>query len=112
MPVLIDKETLSQKISENFQRKIIHLNNIMTVICEFTNGPMEQPDPPHSHPHEQTSYVAEGEIFVFIGDEQIRLAKGDVFAVPGGIPHCIQTLTEYVRLIDTFTPIREEFIKS
>jgi quercetin dioxygenase-like cupin family protein len=110
MPVLKSKETPSQKVTDGLERKLIHLDNLMTVICEFTNGPMVQPDPPHSHPHEQITYIAEGEVYVFIDGIRTHLVKGDVFAVPGGIPHGIQTLTEYAKLIDTFTPIRQEFI--
>jgi quercetin dioxygenase-like cupin family protein len=110
MAILIDREAPSEKISRDFKRKIIHLENLMTVVCEFTNGPMVEPDPPHSHPHEQSTYVADGEIYVFINGEKTHLRQGDIFAVPGNIPHCIQTLTEYVKLIDSFTPIRKEFI--
>jgi len=30
--------------------------------------------------------------------------------VPPDIPHTVQLLTEYVRLVDTFHPIRDEFL--
>jgi hypothetical protein len=33
-----------------------------------------------------------------------------VFLVPSGMPHSIQQLTEHVRLVDCFTPIREDFL--
>ena len=36
---------------------------------------------------------------------------GDVFLVPSGKPHSIQQLTEHVRLVDCFTPIREDFLQ-
>ncbi|HEY4786679.1 MAG TPA: cupin domain-containing protein [Bacteroidales bacterium] len=111
MPVLINAETQETKVSVNISRKLIHLNSLMSVIVDFTNGPQTEPDPPHSHPHEQITYVAEGELFVFIAGEKKRLSKGDMFAVPGGIPHCIQMLSPNVRLIDSFSPIREDFIK-
>ncbi|MBN1180798.1 MAG: cupin domain-containing protein [Bacteroidales bacterium] len=94
----------------NIERRLAHLNDLMTAIIDFSNGPMIQPDPPHSHPHEQISYVAEGELYVFIGEEKYHLKEGDVFAVPSGVPHTVQTLTGNVRLIDSFSPIREDFI--
>jgi quercetin dioxygenase-like cupin family protein len=83
----------------------------MVVVCDFTNGPASQPDPPHSHPHEQITYVAEGDLLFFIGEEKHQLEKGDIYIVPSGIPHCIQTISRHVRLIDSFTPVREDFLK-
>ncbi len=111
MPVLIDSETQGNQISPNTSRKLIHLNGLMSVIVDFSNGPQTEPDPPHSHPHEQISYIARGKIYVFINGEKTRLKEGDMFAVPIGVPHCIQMLTPTVRIIDSFSPIREEFLK-
>ena len=34
------------KVSETVTRKFIYLNDLMTVIVDFDNGPMAQPDPP------------------------------------------------------------------
>lgn len=67
--------------------------------------------PPHSHPHEQISYVVSGEVNLFIKDKTIRLEPGDMFAVPPNVPHGIQLLSEKARLVDTFCPIREDFLK-
>ena len=111
MPVFKQETTKPEKLSETFERRIIHLNNLMVVVCDFTNGPAQQPDPPHTHLHEQITYVAEGELYFFLGDEKHHLQQGDVFSVPSGIPHCIQTISSHVRLIDSFSPIREDFLK-
>lgn len=111
MLVFEQKETTPEKISATFERRIAHLDNLMVVACDFTNGPASEPDPPHSHPHEQITYVAEGELFLFIGEEKHHLTRGDVFTVPSGVPHCIQTISQNVRLIDSFSPVREDFLK-
>jgi quercetin dioxygenase-like cupin family protein len=34
-----------------------------------------------------------------------------MFTVPANVPHAVQLLSDDVRLIDAFTPIREEFLK-
>jgi len=84
----------------------------MMVIVEFNNGPATIPDPFHSHHHEQVSYVAEGELILFIeGVGKQQLKKGEMFAIPSGLPHTIQTLTPVVRIIDSFYPIRKEFLQ-
>jgi quercetin dioxygenase-like cupin family protein len=111
MPVLTSENSNIEKIDFHKDRQIIHLENMMTVIIDFKNGPMIEPEPPHSHPHEQISFVADGELLVFLGSEKYQLKKGDIFAVPSDMPHCIQTLSENVRLVDTFTPIRKDFLK-
>ena len=100
-----------EKIREGAERRLGHTENLMIVIVDLYDGPRSEPDPPHSHPHEQVCYVAEGEIIFLMDDEQTRLGPGDVFLVPSGKSHSIQQLTQHVRLVDCFTPIREDFLK-
>jgi quercetin dioxygenase-like cupin family protein len=83
----------------------------MMVVVDFGDGPTSEPDPPHSHPHEQISYVVSGEINLFMDNKLTRLGPGDLFTVPPNIPHSVQLLTSRVRLIDSFTPIRKDFLK-
>jgi quercetin dioxygenase-like cupin family protein len=106
-----DDGPLHEIISPDFERTIAHLENLMVVVCDFKNGPMKKPDPLHSHLHEQITYVAEGEVIFFRGDKKIKLGKGDIITLPSGVPHCIQTMTAHVRLIDSFNPVRTDFLK-
>lgn len=98
-------------IAQGRSRYLAHLPHLMMVVIDFNDGPSSQPDPPHSHPHEQISYVVSGEINVVLGNETTRLGPGDIFTVPPNLPHSIQLLTSTARLVDTFTPVREEFLK-
>jgi len=91
-------------------RRILHTDHLMMVAFDFTDGPAAQPDPPHTHPHEQVTYVAQGDVMFFIGEESVRLAAGDMVAIPSNVPHRIQLLTPTARLIDTFTPLRRDFL--
>jgi len=111
MAVLKFDDVPYEKVREGLERKIIHTDNLMSVLIDFTDGPWDEPEPPHSHPHEQTSYVAEGEINFFCeGEPDQHLKKGDMFAVPSGKKHTVQLLTKKVRLVDSFNPIREDFL--
>ena len=103
-------ELAARPIREGAERRLAHTDNLMIVVVDFYDGPKSRPDPPHSHPHEQVCYVAKGEILFVMGGEQTHLRAGDVFVVPSGKPHTIQQLTEHVRLVDCFTPIREDFL--
>lgn len=100
-----------EKIREGAVRRLGHTDNLMMVIIDFDDGPQTEPDPPHAHPHEQVSYVAEGEIYFFIDEKCERLGPGDMFLAPPDKPHSIQLLTNHVRLVDCFTPIREDFLE-
>lgn len=111
MAVFKERTRNPEKVSGSFERSVLHLDNLMVVVCDFKNGPAPQPDPPHSHPHEQITYVAEGELYLFLGEEKHHLKTGDVYTVQSGLPHCIQVISEKVRLIDSFSPNREDFIK-
>lgn len=108
----LKEESIEKEIIGSGRRRYLsHTDNLMMVIIDFDDGPSAAPDPPHSHPHEQVSYVAEGELIVHIGDEATPLRRGDVFAVPPDVPHTIQLLSKHVRLVDTFTPLRRDFLK-
>lgn len=111
MAVLKFDEVPYEKVREGLERKIIHTNDLMTVLIDFTDGPWDEPEPPHSHRHEQTSYVAAGEIIFYCeGEPDQHLKAGDMFAVPSGKKHTVKLLTEKVRLVDSFNPIREDFL--
>ena len=111
MTTLKYRETSAERIREGAERRLGYTENLMIVVVDFYDGPKEQPDPPHSHPHEQASYVVMGEILFVLDGQQTRLGPGDMFLVPSGKPHSIQQLTPHVRVVDCFTPIREDFLK-
>ncbi len=98
------------KVRSGLQRSIIHTDHLMTVINEFTDGPWEKPEPPHSHPHEQTGYIAAGEVMFYSeGEDEQHLKPGDMFSVAPNKKHTIKCLTPVVRIVDSFTPIRQDF---
>jgi quercetin dioxygenase-like cupin family protein len=111
MPSAKENRIINQVVSPDYERTIAHLGNLMVVVCDFKNGPMQSPELPHSHPHEQITYVAEGELVFFKAERKVLLKKGDMITIPPGTPHCIQTLSSTVKLIDSFHPVREDFLK-
>lgn len=110
MGLIKQAEAVKESVGTGRERYLGNTKNLMLVVIDFEDGPKSEPDPPHSHPHEQMSYVAAGEIIVHIGAEQSQLGPGDMFSVPPDVPHTVQLLTKHVRLVDAFTPIRDEFL--
>jgi quercetin dioxygenase-like cupin family protein len=111
MPVLKASNAHTAIVKKGVRRRLIHTDNLMLAVIDFDNGPWDEPDPSHSHIHEQVTYVAEGEIIFFCEDEvEIHLVAGDMFCVPSGKLHTIQLMSASAKLIDSFTPIRQEFL--
>ncbi|MBE0584194.1 MAG: cupin domain-containing protein [Desulfofustis sp.] len=110
MDVIREQHTDKTEIGPGRTRYLAHTDQLMMVVIDFTDGPTDRPDPPHTHPHEQVSYVARGRLLVHIGDQVSELGPGDVFTVAPNVPHTVQLLSPQVRLVDTFTPLRDEFI--
>lgn len=111
MPVLKSEEAKSTLVKDGVKRRFVHASKLMMVVIDFDKGPWSVPDLPHSHPHEQTTYIAEGDIIFFCeGEPDEKLSSGDMFWVPSNKSHTIQLLSKKARLIDSFNPIREEFL--
>ncbi|HSJ54142.1 MAG TPA: cupin domain-containing protein [Anaerolineae bacterium] len=100
-----------QRLRAGAERRLARTDHLMIVVVDLDDGPRDRPDIPHAHPHEQASYVAEGEVLFFMAGRSTHLVPGDVYLVPSGEPHAIQQLTAHVRLIDCFTPVREDFLQ-
>lgn len=111
MTIVKCSDTIPDAIAPGRTRYLAHSKNLMMTVVEFNDGPAEKPDLPHSHPHEQVSYVAAGELILMLGGKTVHLKPGDLFTVPSNLPHAVQTLTPHVRIIDAFSPIREDFLK-
>lgn len=111
MPVLKVTENPSQRIREGVRRRLVHGRDLMLVVIDFDNGPWTEPEPFHFHVHEQATYVAQGEFIFFCeGEPDQRLSEGDMFFVHSNKKHTIQLLSKNVRLIDSFNPVREDFL--
>jgi quercetin dioxygenase-like cupin family protein len=112
MSVLKFAESTPEIVRLGLERRIISTPNLMTVIVDFSDGPWAEAEPFHSHRHEQTSYVASGEIIFYCeGEPEQYLKAGDMFSTTSGQKHTIRLLSPRARLIDNFNPIRQEFIK-
>ncbi len=111
MPHIQQQTTPRTPIADQRERYLAHTDNLMMVVIDFNDGPATQPDPPHQHPHEQISYVVAGELIFFLDGAPHTMQAGDMITVPGNIPHCVQILSEHARVIDAFTPLRDEFLK-
>jgi len=83
----------------------IIIENVMLALHEaFPNLKCK----PHSHTSSQISYMLKGKLRMRIGDEESVLSPGEIGYVPPNIEHSIESLDEYVLVLDIFSPPRPD----
>ena len=104
---IFHKDTTLEDLGNSVTRRILaHDGKMMAVEVNLAAGAV---GPMHNHPHEQLTYVLSGEFEFTIGEETRVVSAGDTLYKQPGIMHgcvCLQPGT----LLDTFTPIREDFL--
>lgn len=64
--------------------------------------------PAHSHPHEQATYLLQGELEMNLNGERRTMRPGDLVIIPGGVEHSVVAGSQPVRLLDMFSPVRQD----
>ena len=63
----------------------------------------------HSHPQEQWGFLIEGYGIRIQGGEQIVIKKGDFWQTPGDVDHGIIGGPNGAKVLDVFSPPRDEY---
>jgi len=83
-----------------------HGEKLMLSLVEFEPHAVVEA---HSHPHEQLGLMLEGEAeFIIDGQSQI-VGPGQMWRIPGGVPHKVIAGDKPVRAVDVFYPIRDDY---
>ena len=64
----------------------------------------------HHHHHEQIGVLIEGELTFTIGAEQKTLAPGQMWRIPGDVPHKAVAGPQGAKALDVFNPVREDYL--
>lgn len=83
-----------------------HDEKLMVVAFNFEKGGEGSL---HSHPHSQSTYVESGTFTFSIDADSFDVKAGDSFVIPANAIHGCKCHNEG-RLIDTFTPRRDDFL--
>jgi len=62
----------------------------------------------HRHPHEQIGYMVEGEAEFILEGKSFHVRAGQMWRLPGGVPHKVIAGDRPMRAIDVFYPVRED----
>lgn len=63
----------------------------------------------HNHPHVQSTYVESGRFLFSVDGVETEVGPGDSFVIPSNAVHGCRCLAAG-KLIDTFTPRRDDFL--
>ena len=104
---LLTEDIEWEEVAEGVKRKIMGYDDkIMLVKVHFAKGGVGSA---HKHPHSQVTYVESGTFDFTIGDVTKTVKGGDSVYIPPHVMHGA-TCTQEGKLIDVFSPIREDFM--
>jgi unsaturated pyranuronate lyase len=95
-----------EKITDQITRKIVTGERQMMVWWSMKAGAYAAP---HKHPHEQIFVMLSGCMEFRLGNEWRTCRAGDVGVIPGGVEHEAR-FPEDTRVVDVFSPPREDFL--
>ncbi len=92
---------------KNYRRILAYSDNVMIVEVKFLKDAVGYS---HKHPHEQISYVIDGEFEYTVDKKSMIIKKGDSVFIPSDVIHSCKVLTNEGTLLDVFTPARKDFL--
>lgn len=100
----MEKETVTDAI----KRRIVTGERAMLAHIYLDKGARV---PMHSHDNEQITYLLEGVLKFWIGEDrkELVLRAGEVLHIPGNVPHEAEALEDCVD-VDVFSPPREDWL--
>lgn len=97
----------SVAVDEHVTRRVLADSpELMVVAFDFQSGGVGAP---HHHQHVQSTYCESGRFRFHVSDRQFEVGPGDSFVIPSDFVHGC-TCLEAGRLVDSFTPRRDDFL--
>lgn len=97
-----------EKVTDVISRRLVTGDGIMLAHIYLDKGAVV---PMHSHHNEQMTYLLEGALKFWIGEEkrELVLRAGEVLHIPSNVPHQAEALEDCVD-VDVFCPPREDWL--
>lgn len=98
-----------EKLSSDISRRLITGDNMMIAHVYLEQGAVV---PMHSHHNEQITYVLNGALKFFLGEDQVEevmVSAGEVLTIPSNLPHSAIALEDTLD-VDVFNPPREDWL--
>ena len=98
-----------ERVSDTLERRLITGERIMLAHVYLKKGCIV---PKHSHENEQFTYILEGALKFWIGEDQqkeVIVRAGEVLVIPSNIPHKAEAIEDTLD-VDVFSPPRQDWL--
>jgi len=103
-------EIPEEPLSDVLSRKLITGDRMMLAHVYLKKGCIV---PKHSHENEQLTYILEGALKFWIGEdgaEEVTVHAGEVLLIPSNLQHKAEALEETLD-VDVFSPPRQDWLE-
>src|SRR5690242_18895520 len=98
-----------ERVTDTLDRRLITGDRMMLAHVYLKKGCIV---PKHSHDNEQLTYILEGALKFWLGengDEVVVVRPGEVLHIPSNLPHKAEALEDTLD-VDIFSPPREDWL--
>ena len=98
-----------ERVTDLIDRRLITGDRMMLAHVYIRKGAVV---PKHSHENEQLTYILEGALRFWIGEdeaEEVVVGVGEVLHIPSNVPHRAEALEDTLD-VDIFSPPRQDWL--
>jgi quercetin dioxygenase-like cupin family protein len=98
-----------ERVTDALSRRLITGERMMLAQVYLDKGCIV---PKHSHENEQLTYILEGSLRFWIGEdgeEELVVRSGQVLHIPSNVPHMAEALEDTLD-VDVFSPPRQDWL--
>jgi quercetin dioxygenase-like cupin family protein len=98
-----------EKVTDQIDRRVITSDRMMLAHVYLAKGSIV---PRHSHENEQLTYILQGALKFWIGDDgaqELIVRAGEVLVIPSNVPHRAEALEDTLD-VDVFDPPRKDWL--
>ena len=98
-----------ERLSDSLSRRLVTADRMMLAHVYLDKGCIV---PRHSHDNEQLTYILEGALHFWIGEngeEEVTVRAGEVLVIPSNVPHMAEALEDTLD-VDVFSPPRQDWL--
>jgi quercetin dioxygenase-like cupin family protein len=98
-----------ERVTDAIDRRLVTGERIMLAHVYLKKGAIV---PKHSHHNEQITYILEGALHFWIGEDESQelvVGVGEVLHIPSNVPHKAEALEDTLD-VDVFSPPRQDWL--
>jgi quercetin dioxygenase-like cupin family protein len=98
-----------QRVTDQIDRRVIVGDRMMLAHVYLKKGSIV---PKHAHDNEQLTYILEGALKFWIGEDgaqELVVRAGEVLVIPSNVPHKAEALEDTLD-VDVFNPPRQDWL--